>query len=78
MKEVFMTTIDNPFDYFNDFDNWYRWDEEHGYHTCSRLARVAFPSQALSVNENTIEMERAIDEFIKNEPTKLYKKVYRT
>ena len=27
---ILITTVDNPFDPFTDFDNWYRYDESKG------------------------------------------------
>ena len=39
-----LTTIDNPFDPFTQFDDWLRFDEEKGYHTCQFLAKIARPS----------------------------------
>ena len=37
---VALTTIDNPYDPITDFDNWYLYDEQKGYHTSSYLARL--------------------------------------
>lgn len=71
-----ITTIDNPFDPFTQFDDWYRYDEDMGYHTCSYLARIARTAPNLSWAENNQEIERAIDEIIKYNPLKIYKKVY--
>lgn len=36
---LWITTVDNPFDPFTDFDNWYRFDESKGYCTSGYLAR---------------------------------------
>ena len=76
MQEVMLTTIDNPFNPFTQFDNWYRFDEEKGYHTCSYLARIAKLADNLSFGEERVEIERAIDEIIQLNPRKIYKKVY--
>ena len=64
MKQVMLTTIDNPFDPFDDFDNWYNFDMDKGYNSCAYLARIAYTSDALSDAENNQELERAIDEII--------------
>lgn len=75
--EVMLTTFDNPYDPFDEFDSWYMFDVDKGYKTCSYLARVARTSDQLSDAENTNEMERAIDEIIKNDFMNIYKKVKR-
>ena len=74
-KRVMITTIDNPFDYFTQFDQWFLFDVEHGYQTCSYLARIARTSDSLTDEENNQEIERAIDEIIQLFPN-MYKKVY--
>ena len=75
MKKVMITTFDNPFDPFNDFEHWYLFDMEKGYSTCSYLARIANTSDQLSEEENTFEIERAIDQIIKHDFMNIYKKV---
>ena len=32
-SEVFITTIDNPYDYFTHFSEWLAYDNEYGYST---------------------------------------------
>ena len=75
MKKVMITTFDNPFDPFNDFEHWYLFDMEKGYSTCSYLARIANTFDQLSEEENAFEMERAIDQIIKHDFMNIYKKV---
>lgn len=75
MNEVMLTTIDNPYNPFTQFDQWYRYDEDHGYHSCSYLARIAKVSSNLSFGEVRAEIERAIDEIVEYNPLKIYKKV---
>ena len=72
-----LTTFDNPFDPFEQFTSWFLYDEEKGYHTCAYLGRIARTSDALTDEENVLEIERAIDEIIKYDFRNVYKKVAR-
>ena len=73
-----LTTIDNPFDPFEQFDAWFLFDEEKGYHSCAYLGRIANTSSQLSDEENDLEIERAIDEIIKYDILNIYIKKYQS
>lgn len=75
MSSVALTTVDNPYDPFNDFYSWFMFDESKGYHSCSYIGRIAKTSEQLSDEENDQEIEKAIDEIIKYDPLNIYKKV---
>ena len=77
MKQAMLTTVDNPFDPFDQFDSWFNYDMDKGYNTCAYLARVAFTSDSLSDVEYAKELERAMDSIIEFDPYTAYKKVYR-
>lgn len=77
MRKVAITTIDNPYDPFTEFDKWFIYDNTKGYGTCSYLARIAMTSKALSEEENQETIEEAIDEIIKYDFLNIYKKVVR-
>lgn len=72
---VALTTIDNPFNPFDDFESWFLYDVEKGYNTCGYLGRIARISDQLSEEENNEEVERAIDEIIKYDFLNIYKKI---
>ena len=74
-KDCMLTTIDNPFNPFEQFTSWFLFDIEHGYNTCSRLARIAKFSDKKKKKEIDEENERAIDEIIENDFLNIYKKV---
>lgn len=74
-NECMLTTVDNPFDPFKQFDQWFLFDVEKGYNSCSYLARIAKTSDQLTEKENFEEVERAIDEIIKYDFMNIYKKV---
>ena len=76
-KECKLTTFDNPFDPFEQFDSWLLFDKEKGYDSCERLMRIANLSDEMSQKEIDEEIERAIDKIIKYDFTNTYKKVTR-
>lgn len=64
MAEYMLSTIDNPYSPFTEFDKWYKFDVLHGYNSCSLLARISFTSDELPENLNQLELERAINEIV--------------
>lgn len=78
MKECMITTFDNPYDPFTQFNHWFLFDTEKGYNTCAYLDRVAKVSEEFSDEENNLAIEQAIDEIIKYDFRNIYKKVSRT
>ena len=77
-KEVMLTTIDNPFDPFEQFTSWFMFDVEKGYNSCAYLARIAKLTDDMSDQEISDEINRAIDEIIKYDFMNIYKKVEKT
>ena len=80
MAKCALSTFDNPFDPFEQFDAWYNRDldlsrEQNRKDCCSYLDRIARTSDQLSEKENDQEIERAIDEIIKYDFMNIYKKV---
>ena len=73
-----LTTIDNPFDPFEQFDSWLMFDMEKGYNSCERLARVAIITEDMTQKEVDEETERAIDQIIKHDFLNIYQKAIRT
>ena len=72
-----LTTIDNPYDPFEDFTSWFIFDTiDNHYNTCGRLARVARTSNQFSDEENNLEIERAINSIISHDPLNIYRKIY--
>ena len=73
--EYMITTIDNPFNPFEDFVRWFEWDHIAGYNSCERIARFMSDSPNLTNDEELLDNERAIDQVVKNDFTNLYRKV---
>lgn len=78
MRKCMLTTFDNPYDPFEQFDSWYMFDLDKGYNSSSYLDRIARTSDQLTEEENDKEIERVIDEIIKYDFMNIYKKVTKT
>jgi hypothetical protein len=78
MQETMLTTIDNPFDPFTQFNDWYYWDVRSNYNTSAFLARIANVSDELSETDLNLALEQAIDEIVRENVSGVYKKVTRT
>lgn len=76
-NDCMITTEDNPYDPFDQFDHWFLFDCEKGYNSCGYLARIARLAEAMTEEEKDAEIERAIDEIIRLDFLGIYKKVYR-
>lgn len=72
-----LTTIDNPYDPFEQFVNWFLFDVEKGYNTCSRLGRLVQFTDDMTQQEMDAEEERVMDIIIKYDFLDIYKKVTR-
>lgn len=77
MQDVMLTTIDNPYDPFTRWDEWYQFDVEKGYNTCQYLARITYTSNELSELDNAQAIESAMNDIINLNVTGVYKKVYK-
>lgn len=73
-KLLRLTTTDNPYDPFDQFPAWYRFDTQHGYNSCTYLARVTTSSHEMPDEMRLTLDEAAIDEIIKYNWTGRYTK----
>lgn len=78
-----LTTVDNPFDPFEQFDSWFMFDIEKGYYSCAKMARL-MEANGISIYDSSktreeieAETEKVIDNFIRLDFTDTYKKVKR-
>jgi hypothetical protein len=69
-----LTTKDNPYSPFDQFDLWRMYDNEMGYQTCERLAKILEPllEDDMSDVEKENAMDQAIDEIIKYDDLGIY------
>ncbi len=75
-RQVALTTFDNPFNPFDEFEEWFKFDNDKGYGTCGYLDRVTDLSDQLSDQDNWYSLEDAIDEAIALDFRNIYTKVY--
>ena len=75
MTQSLLSTVDNPFDPFEQFDEWFLYDNEYGYNSCSKLARVTVMNDAMTEYEKIMATEQAIDTIIQYDFTGLFIKV---
>lgn len=70
-----LTTIDNPFNPLTQFDDWFAYDEQAGYHTCALLGRIAMTSSQLSDADYEAEVNDAIDRIVRLNMNGKYRKI---
>ena len=74
MKEIMLTTIDNPFNPFTEFEEWEQYDINNGYFTNAYLARIAKISDDLSEADEDRIIQDAIDEILREDILGIYMK----
>ena len=74
MVATFVTTLDNPYDYWTQFDEWYAYDTEKGYNTCAYVARIALASNEMSEKDYTQAVNDAVDDILRLNVLGIYKK----
>lgn len=72
-----ITTKDNPYSPFTQFDDWFHYDILVGYNTCSYLARLHQGSTDASEFDQFNSLQLAIDELVELFPER-YMKVQET
>jgi len=63
-EERMLTTLDNPFNPFTQWDQWLSFDRGKGYNTVSYLARIVKSSHELTEFQETRAINEAIDEIL--------------
>lgn len=75
--EYMLTTVDNPFDPWTQFQQWFAYDTALGYHTAGLLARVAKTSDELSEADQRLAIQLAIEEIVQENVSGMHRKVAR-
>ena len=76
-NDYMLTTVDNPYNPFEQFTLWYLFDKEKGYNTCERLARLANITSDMSQKEIDEETNRAMDKLIEIDFLNIFKRISR-
>ena len=74
-RTYMLSTLDNPFDPFDDFTSWYMFDCEKGHNTSSRLARIANLNDEMTQKEISKELNISrsyVSRIEKRALTKIY------
>ncbi len=74
-KRHMLSTIDNPFNPWTQFDEWYTWDQQAGYHTLAFQARIVRTSGSLSDADQDVALENGIEEIIRENVLGLYVRI---
>ena len=64
MEHYRLTTKNNPYNPFTQWNDWYFFDLSKGYNTCERIAMKAKTSEQLPDSINNDEIEAAMDELL--------------
>lgn len=75
-RPCMLTTIDNPFDPFTQWDSWLRFDRDNGYYTNEYLARIADTDVVMSDSQTDSAVREAMIEIVENNPTNMWVLVY--
>lgn len=75
--QLMVTTVDNPWNPFTQFREWYQYDVNAGYNTSALLARVVVTSNELSEADQRLAVNRAVEEIVAENVLGIYKKVSR-
>lgn len=74
-KEYMLSTVDNPFDPFNQFDEWLVWDHNAGYDTPALLDRIVNQSDEMSEADQAQAIDLAMDEIVRENVSGMHTKV---
>jgi hypothetical protein len=77
MVESMLTTDDNPYDPFTQFDMWLAFDTRMGYNTLGLLARIVITSDQLSEPDQSLKIELGIEEIVRENALGIHRRVTR-
>lgn len=75
--EYMLTTVDNPYNPFTDFNAWMAFDIRMGYNTAAFLGRIAMVPEDLPEAYQSLAIQSAIDEIVRENVSGMWRKVSR-
>jgi hypothetical protein len=70
-----LTTIDNPYNPFTQFNEWYTHDVFAGHNSLALLARIALFSDEMSDTDQQLAIDNAIDEIVYENVSGMHRKI---
>lgn len=77
MMESMLTTIDNPYNPFTQWQEWLDYDRLMGYNTCGLLARLVSTSDELPEEQQSEDIDDAIARILVLDGTGQYRRVFK-
>lgn len=71
-RTAMLTTIDNPYDPFTQWDEWLKYDRDQGYYTNEYLASLVTDDETLSSDQSIQAIEEAMRYIVENNPTGIW------
>lgn len=68
MEDAMLTTFDNTFNPFKEFERWWKEDIRLGHDCCGLLAKKAMTSTVFGDEKNEQIIQEAMEEIVANEP----------
>ena len=76
MSTFMLTTVDNPYSPYTQYDEWFAYDLQLGHYTCALLARMIVDSDELSQADQDLAYEEAVASIIGNDVTDTFTVAY--
>jgi hypothetical protein len=74
--DYMLTTMDNPWNPYTNYDEWFAFDRAQGYDTPGYLARIVNSSNDLSEADQEQAISDAIDEIVSLNVLGIYMKIF--
>lgn len=74
-KNIMLTTIDNPYNPFTNYDEWFNYDSAKGYDTPNYLARMTDYSRAMGDPDIEMLTRFAIEDIVELNVLNIYRQV---